>query len=282
MLMKEILAAGAGAIVVVSALQAQDAAPTSSEPTTQVTFEVASVRPNNSNEARGRFRLQPGGRVEIVNMPISHLISFAYPMTGFYRHVGGPQWINQDRFDIVAKLEGDPRQLVLAMRSLLAERFKLKVHKEARTLDVYTLELIKPGAPPNATLKPTTLDCSENTQVSATPTAPPCRVQLTMGRIRASGSTMETFANEGLAPQVGRVVIDKTGITGRYDFELAFAPEPPVIRLPGLNDPSAPPPDPNGPSIFTALKESMGMKLVAGNAPVDVVVIDSVEHPVPN
>jgi uncharacterized protein (TIGR03435 family) len=278
MQIKPMLVAGAVAILTVSGLRAQQAVPQGVDPAVAVSFEVASVHPNNSNEVRGRFRLQPGGRVEVVNMPISHLIAFAYPMTGFYRHVGGPDWINNDRFDIVAKMPGDPRQLPFAMRSFLAERFKLKVHKEVRVIDVYTLELIKP----TATLKQTALDCSENTQVSATPTAPPCRVRLTMGRIRSAGSSMEDFATDGLAPQVGRVVIDRTGLTGRYDFELAFAPEPPAISLPGLQDPQAPPPDPNGPSIFTALKESLGLRLVSGKAPVEVVVIDSVEHPVPD
>lgn len=273
--------AGAAAILAIAGARAQEQAP-GVDPTVKVAFEVASVHPNNSNDVRGRFRLQPGGRVEVVNMPISHLIAFAWPMTGFYRHIGGPDWINNDRYDVVAKLPGDPRQLPFAMRSFLADRFKLKVHKETRQLDVYTLELDKPGGQPNAALKPTTLDCSEDTKVQANSPGPACRVRLTMGHLRATGSTMEDVATEGLSPQVGRVVIDKTGLTGKYDFDLSFAPEPPVIKLPGLNDPQAPPPDPNGPSIFTALKESLGLKLVSGKAPVEVVVIDSVERPVPD
>jgi uncharacterized protein (TIGR03435 family) len=87
---------------------------------------------------------------------------------------------------------------------------------------------------------------------------------------------MSQLANS-LAAQVGRVVVDQTGLKGRWDFELAFAPEPPVINLPP--DPSAEPPIADGPSVFTAIQEKLGLKLVSTKGPVDVVVIDGAERP---
>src|SRR5262245_33800961 len=119
-------------------------------------FEVASVKPNKSGARGGSLRPQPGGRVDAVNMPVNTLISFAY-QAPLFMLTGGPAWIADERFDIVAKLEGDPSRLAgasgldtlrLAMRSLLADRFQLKVHRETRDGDVYALVMARSGGAP--------------------------------------------------------------------------------------------------------------------------------------
>src|SRR5215471_7127950 len=119
-----------------------------------VTFEVATIKVNKSGERGGGFRRLPGGRVTVTNMPARMLVIFAYDLTQF-QIAGGPAWITSDRFDIVAKMEGNPEwggpgtgrtdPIKLAMRTLLAERFKLKLHRESRETDVYALMVVKPG-----------------------------------------------------------------------------------------------------------------------------------------
>ena len=105
-----------------------------------------------------------------------------------------------------------------------------------------------------------------------------CGIRQRAGRIQAGGTALSEFAsilaNQG---QIGRVVIDRTGLTGNWDFELTFAPTPPAG--PPSSDTSAPPSDPDAPSIFTALQEQLGLKLESTTGPVDVLVIDHVEHP---
>src|SRR5712671_6422427 len=129
-------------------------------------FEVASVKQNVSGDGRIMIQNQPGGRVTMTGVPARLLIQQSYQLQEF-QLVGGPAWLGSDRFDIVAKLGGEPKPFVLgqpqpimlALRPLLAERFKLKLHKETRDLDVYNLVMIKPGAPGPA-LKPSATDCA--------------------------------------------------------------------------------------------------------------------------
>jgi hypothetical protein len=173
-----------------------------------------------------------------------------------------PDGVGDERFDIVAKMEGDPAPvmpgsgpdpMMLAMRRLLADRFKLAVHRETRELDIYALVMAAPLSI--------------------------CGVRQTFGRIQFGGFPLSQFAN-GLAGQVGRVVVDRTGLTGMWDFELTFAAEPPRGPLPtGVE---LPPIDPDAPSLFTAIQEQLGLKLESTKGPVEVVVIDKVDRPTPD
>src|ERR1051325_2017944 len=131
------------------------------------TFEVASVKQNTSGEGGQFIRMMPGNRFNATNMPPRGLITLAYQLQQF-QLVGGPPWIASEHYDIVGKLSGDqpmqfvpgqPNPIMIAMRGLLAERFKLKLHKETRELDVYNLVTIKPGVP-GRELKPATVDCA--------------------------------------------------------------------------------------------------------------------------
>ena len=146
---------GAAAIVAAAPQDASSPAP--------ATFEVATVKPNKSGDPRQFIQRQPGGRVTVTNMPLRALITFAYQLAPF-QLVGGPSWLVSDRFDMVAKLEGNPEfpapgsgpdPIQLAMRTLMADRFKLKTHRETREMDIYALVMVKPGVPGPA-LKPST------------------------------------------------------------------------------------------------------------------------------
>jgi uncharacterized protein (TIGR03435 family) len=226
-------------------------------------------------------------------MPLNMLITFAYQVKP-YMLAGGPGWIANERFDIVAKLEGDPPPvapgsgpdpLMLAMRTLLADRFKLKVHRETREGDIYALVMARLGGNLGPALKPSMEDCSpkgiqtrrDAPSPAASRGAPPvvCGMQMAPGRIAFGGFPLSMFAN-GLGGQVGRVVVDRTGLLGNWDFELTFAAERPVWLPPAEE---VPPPDPNAPFIFTALQEQLGLRLQATKGPVDILVIDHVERP---
>ena len=255
------------------------------------TFEVASVKANKSGESNGNMRALPGGRVAATNMPVRPLITFAYMVAG-YQLIGGPGWLASDRYDFIAKLEEGsanavqpfipgsttPNAMQLALRNLLVERFKLRTHRETREMDIYALVMARPGGGPGPGLKPTTQDCSKPVEpprpgapAPGAPGQPFCGISGTPGRVRFGGLPASSFAT-ALSGPAGRMVVDRTGMTGSWDFELTFAPE--------NRAPDAPPADPNAPSFFTAIQEQLGLKLESTKGPVEVLVIDSVERPV--
>jgi uncharacterized protein (TIGR03435 family) len=265
----------------------------SAEAQEQSRFEVASVK-RNTLGGRVDLQRQPGGRLTITNMTPRTLITFAYRITG-YQLVGGPAWADRDAFDIVARMNGNPGwsapgSLVpdptqVAMQALLAERFKLKLHKEKRELSVLALEMVKPNTPGPSLLRSTS-DCEafgeEARQGKRQPTGPPpatghvpCSILGNSGMIRFDGFGMAQVANM-LIGQVGRMVIDRTNLPGVWQFVLTFAPEQRGAVQPGAD---LAPADSNAPSLVTALREQLGLKLVSAKAPVDVTVIDAIEHP---
>jgi uncharacterized protein (TIGR03435 family) len=272
------------------------------DPSVPLFFEVASVKVNNSGERNQFIRRQPGGRMTATNMPLRALIAFAYQATPLTL-VGGPSWANDEHYDIVAKIEGDPPpippnvgpdHMQLALRTLLADRFQLKVHRETREMDAYALVMAKPGGTPGPGLKQSTQDCSPAAIRAMTagrsggpggpPPGPPppgspvmCGLMMGPGRMRMGGMAVSMMAGP-LGGMTGRSVVDRTGLTGAWDFELTFAPDPGR----GAPPPDAPAADSNAPSLFTALQEQLGLKLDSTRAPIDVVVIDSVEHAVPD
>ena len=269
------------------------------DPNVPLYFEVASIKLNTSGAQGASVRRQPGGRVTVTNMPLRQLIAFAYQTTPTTL-IGGPGWLATERYDIVAKLEGDPQPIPpgagpdhaqLAFRTLFAERFKLQVHREKRELDVYALVVSRSDGTLGRALKKSTQDCSPEAIRAlmgrgGPPPAPPagsevlCGVRITGGRMLVGGMPI-TAITGALGNMSGRNVVDRTGLTGVWDFELTFAPEA-GRGLPPPGTPNAPPPpDPDAPSIFTALQEQLGLKLDSTKAPLDVVVIDSVAELVP-
>lgn len=273
-----------GAILAAAALARAQQAPSP-------TFEVASVKPNVAGPGKMQTTTRPGGVFVAVNVPLRLLIADAYignQPGAIDRIVGGPAWIQSARYDITAKAArefrptppGPPAEMLLMLRALLEDRFKLKVHREPRELPAYELVVVRPGA---AGLRKSDVDCDAlfaAGQVTRPEAGIRPRCGVSNGPVGPTGDTgliagafsMSQFAQ--FLQRVGRPVIDKTGLTGRYDFDLAFAPLG--------SSPADAPSDPARPSFLIALEEQLGLKLQSTNGPLDVIVIDSIEQPVPD
>jgi uncharacterized protein (TIGR03435 family) len=290
-----LVTAAAGIIAVPVAIGALTAprAPTLSTPDAgTASFEVASVKPNKTGDRRVSIGLQPGGRFNASNVPLRMLLRQAYDIQEF-QIVGGPGWLRSDRFDVVAKTpEGEysANEMRPMLRALLAERFKLRAHHETREMPVYSLMKARRDGSLGPNITPADVDCVAVMQSrrGGPPPAPPqpgqkidCGFLIGVGRMNVGGMPMISLARS-LSSLVGRTVVDKTGLTGGYDFELTYAPE----GLGGLPVPpnGVPPHEgaPNAPTIFTALQEQLGLKLDPRRATVDVLVIDSIEKPAEN
>jgi uncharacterized protein (TIGR03435 family) len=264
-----------------------------------MSFEVASVKQNVSGDQGIRFGMQPGGRFNAVNAPVRELIRFAYLVQNF-QIVDAPDWIREDRYDITAKAEGDippspPGQLgpmQMMMRSLLADRFKLVVREDTREQPLYALMLNRADGQLGPQLTRSTTDCAavaaaargrggRGFALPAPGERPQCGFFGGIGQYRAGGMQLSDLAR-ALSGQLQRVVIDRTGLTGAFDLDLTYTPD----QLPqGPPPPGAPPLpaiDPNGPSIFTAMQEQLGLKLEATRGPVPVLVVQRIERPTPD
>jgi bla regulator protein blaR1 len=245
----------------------------------QKSFEVASIKPNAENDHRVMFRILPGGGFSATGTNLRMLIMQAYNVKDF-QVTGGPGWMISDRYDVNAKAEAttervSPDTFRPMLQSLLAERFQLKFHKETKEMPVYALVAGK---------GPHKMKASE-TPAGANPQQ---RQMMRIGRGQANlqGTTMAGLA-QLLSQQLGRPVIDKTGIQGTFDVEMHWTPEP--GQGGGPFGGGAPPPpdaiaqsDTSGPSIFTAVQEQLGLKLDSTKGPVEIMVIDSASKPTEN
>lgn len=253
-----------------------------SEGATRHAFEVASIRPNQSGDEKVTMQIQPGGRMNIRNATIRLMIRNAYRLQDF-QIVGGPSWINNDRFDVTAKAEGNPTQaeLSLMLQTLLAERFNMTVHTELREQPTYALVLARNDRELGSEIRKAEFNCVALR--SGPPPEPgrnaPCNFRVGPGSMVAQGQSMAAFA-ASLSNVVSRVVVNKTDLEGEFDFKLEWTPDRLSQRPPGAPEP--PLIDPNGPSIFTALQEQLSLKLDAQRGPVEVLVIDGVGRPTPD
>jgi uncharacterized protein (TIGR03435 family) len=255
-------------------------------------FAVASVKRGSefTTEVPMGVNPRPGGRLTTTNAPLTFLIQKAYGVR-VYQVVGGPSWVNSDGYNIEAKPESDTNQkdTWLMLRTLLADRFKLKVHRETKDLPVYALTATKGGPRlpvPQAGLCNETMPSPDSPKQQRM--APPCGP----GVIKAgTGLTMEginlTMAKFTgfLSTIIGREVIDKTGFTTKFDLHLDFAFDDALAGLPNPRGPgdSAQAADPAArPSIMIALPEQLGLKLESTKGPVEVLVIDHAEKPTEN
>lgn len=239
------------------------------------TFEVATVKPNVSGERMVQLQIEPGGRFRAVNATLRMLIEDAYELKPFQTS-GAPGWLDSEHFDITAKADDsapgpkDRDAMLPMLRALLEERFKLSLRKESKEMPIYALVVGKNGPKFQKSEIP-----------MPDPNAPPepgrKGPMMRMGRGQLSGQGTEIeFLVTALSRNLGRLVIDKTGLTGRYDFKLEWTPDP------GQMPSSDVAPVESGPTIFTALQEQLGLKLEAQKGPVDVYVIDHVEKPTAN
>lgn len=225
-------------------------------------FDVASVKPSPpipTGPNRSMFvgmRSDPG-RVTFSNVPMKNLIRTAYGFDTNARIEGGPGWLDSEMYDVVGTFPPDTPsdRMPLMLQTLLAERCKLAVHHETRDQAVYAFVVAK-DAPK---LK------------SHDPSNPGNGNRSARGHLELHSITLTQLGNF-LSRELGRVIVDATGLTGTYDIVLDWVP----IDTP-IDDPKA-----NGPSLSTAVQEQLGIKLEPQRAPIDYLVIDHVEKPTEN
>jgi uncharacterized protein (TIGR03435 family) len=239
-----------------------------SQPSAAPKLEVASVKLLSETEL---LRSKPdsggaisGNRISVSAMSVAALVRTAYNVR-VYQISGGPGWIDNDRYDIAAKAEGDgiltPDQARQLFQLVLADRFQLTFHRETRDLPIYQLVVVKNGP---------RLKVSDIAKFSMRFTPGPSQSQLTVSR-----GTMQQLCVT-LSSQVGAPVMDMTGLAGGFDFKLEFVPENLAADPSSLNS------DAGGPSIFRAVEEQLGLKLKSSKGAVEVLVIDRVERPTDN
>lgn len=247
---------------------------TAQAPAATPTFDVVTVKPSSPDALNSNINGRPNG-MTTENIPLDELIKFAYNLnTGTDDQIiGEPKWLHSAKFDIVAKYDDatgaaiskmNPDDRASTMRlmfqALLADRFHLKIHHETRPLPVLALTVASSGPK---------LSSPADTKG---------------GFLRNDGRGIEgrniplTYLANMLGQQSeigGRMVIDQTGLTGKYDFKLTWTPQQ-------LAENPADSSSASGPSLFAALTEQLGLKLKSTKAPVDVIVIDHVDMPTPN
>jgi len=237
-------------------------------------FEAASIKPNNSGENFISVRLVPGGSVRAINATLESVINTAWQIPDF-ELADIPGWAKSERWDIEAKGSGDtpPPETLGKLKSLLADRFHLRVHTETREIPVYALLIAKGGAK----LPPAREECFSPTAgiPPPSPLARPCGgFNRGANQLLGAADTTAKLA-QVLAKTLGRSVIDKTGLTSTFDVTLKWTPD----DLPQSGAASA---DSQLGSIFTALQEQLGLRLESQKCPVSVLVIDSVDRATPN
>ncbi|HKE22040.1 MAG TPA: TIGR03435 family protein [Bryobacteraceae bacterium] len=255
----------------------------------QLQFEVASIKPSDPM-GRGQFQIHPGGTLDLRAVTLNLMILWAYDIRDF-QLAGGPAWTVTQRYDILAKspkneseLETAPKttaaedgnsvtdSIRLRLQALLADRFHLKLRRDMKEMSAYALVVEKNGP-----------KLKENDAE--------LRGWMQWGRGHLKGTHVDMrFLCVHLSRQVDRTVVDETGLTGAYDFELNWVPDSGPARLPVGPGAQTPPPGeggvtpapPDGPSIFTAIQEQLGLKLELKKGPVAFFTIDHAEKPSDN
>jgi len=248
-------------------------------------FEVASVKVNKSGTTQANIAMPPNG-VNFVNLPLRAIIQLAYGINQPSKLVGVPDWAVTERFDITARAAGpitqEERRLML--QALLADRLKLVARLEKREISILALMLARTDGKLGKNLVESK-GCIAPGSAAAKEAAggnAPAGAETSIcgpktggaGRLILTGTPIQQFTAL-LGTMLSRTVVDKTGLTGRYDIDVTYTPEQPIPA--GLNIPG-PAADPNGPSIYTALKEQLGLKIESQKDQEEVLVIDRVER----
>jgi len=217
-------------------------------------FEVASVRPTAPQPA-GQMSMGMSidkGMLRATGMTAKFLIEQAYDVRGF-QVTGGPSWMDSEQYDVNAKIEGEAtnEQIRIMMRSLLADRFKLQLHREKKEMACYALVVAKGGSK----LKAPEEDADGKHKSG--------RMSMARGRFDGDALPVEAIAH-ALEQVLGRAVIDRTGLTGTFDFKLEWTPDEARTES-------------GGSSLFTAVQEQLGLKLESTRGPVEILVVDRIE-----
>ena len=232
-------------------------------------FEVATIKPSKP-DTPGRAITVRGRTFGTLNQTVSGMMTFAYGLHP-KQIMGGPEWLDNDKFDISAQPEGtgqpNDKQWRSMLGKLLASRYKLAFHKEKRELSVYALTMLKSG--------------HKLTKNDSDPTGLPGLFFRGPGVFPVRNATMADFAGTMQAVVLDRPVVDQTSLAGRFDFILTWTPDETQF---GGRGAIPPPPDSANapPGLFTAIQEQLGLKLESTKAPVDVLVVDHVEKPSEN
>jgi len=218
-------------------------------------FEVASIKRNTSGDPRSGTRTLPGGRVAIINLQLRQVIRDAYGSKDL-DVLGGPDWLDRDRWDINASggTGNADEPLEPMLKTLLADRFKLRVHVEMQERPTYGLVLARSDKHLGDKIRATAIDCRPDGDCG---TSSERTNGVFSGTLTGTARTMADIGRT-LSRYAGRRVFDRSGLNGRYDYEVQWSEEV---------------------SIFTAVQEQLGLKFESQRAPVEVVVVDSVERP---
>ena len=243
-------------------------------PEKPITFDVVSVKPNKSGSTDQSWGMNPDGLTG-RNVHLHTMLLMAYQLHDD-ELINEPKWSDTDGWDIDARISAEDMaamgtltyaQRLSMMQAILSDRFGLKTHRETRELPVYTLTVAKGGQK----MTPSKIDPSQPMMEGMPGVLNYRRAKSAI--ITASMASMSGLAEE-LSDGVGRKVVDGTGLTGRYDFTLKWTPDE------DMNGGTAP--DSSAPSLFTAVEEQLGLRLVSAKSPVAVLVIDAIERPSQN
>jgi uncharacterized protein (TIGR03435 family) len=298
--------------------QAVPASQPESAPAHSYAFEVASIKPNKSAGQMMRIMFSPGG-FNGDNILLGDLVKTAYGIQD-NQIIGAPSWLNSDHYDVEAKMDSETADAVHKMneedarharqqmlRALLADRMKLVIHRETREQPLYELVVARNGSKLQEA-KPG--DSYPNGIKGPDGAAHGGMMRMGSGEVTGQGLALSALAHL-LTMELGRTVVDKTGLTGKYDFTLRWTPDEsqgrmfrgpgpgagpgtaaggapgPASGAPTVASPDGPPsannssPD-SGPTIFTAIQEQLGLKLESTKGPVEVIVIDHIDRPSEN
>jgi uncharacterized protein (TIGR03435 family) len=255
-------------------------------------FDAVSVKPAPPPDKRGRRVAMIGGpgaptpgRVNYENIGLEAIIGEAYNVESY--RISGPEWFQTDRFNVVATvpLGITKDQFRVMLRNLLADRFKLTLHKETRELPIYSLSVAKNGPKLKKAIPDPPPDANGDADAARSAGGGKMKTDTEGYPILGPGMSMAMMndharlVNKGhmqvlvnlLAGQTGRPVVDATGLTEEYEFALYWIPQPPGSG-PSMAE------DPVGPDLFAALQEQMGLKLEPKKGPIEVLVIDHADR----
>ena len=300
------------ALLAATTASAQTPGAPSPDAPSAATFEVASIKPSPPGDPSNPLSIipmaspRPGGRFTATNVPLWFLIATAWELPDF-RIVGGNKELMNTKYHITAKASGGAtlglKQTLPLLKNLIVERFQLKFHFEPREMSHYDLVLARSDGRLGPELKPSTSDCSNEDELNAQrgdalakgdlaalvpkpgeflacTFAPNLAGGPTNLSLHGDGQEIKTLADV-LSQFTGKYVRDKTGLTGRYDFDMKLDLQAlmGLVQKLGVNVPTGALPPTDGSSVMTALNEQLGLKLESTRGPVDVLVIDSAETP---